>query len=53
MTIFRTSWTKLTFGMEQCRPYNKKKLNEQLIYLGKRTVTKVAPAECSEDYLSK
>ena len=54
MTIFRTSWTKLTFGMEQCRPYNKnKKLNEQLIYLDKRTVTKVAPAECSEGYLSK
>ena len=30
-----------------------KKLNEQLIYLDKRTVTKVAPAECSEGYLSK
>ena len=51
MTIFRTSQTKLTFGMEQCRPYNKEKLNEQLIYLDKRTVTKVAPAECSEGYL--
>ena len=53
MTIFRTSWTKLTFGMEQCRPYNKKKLNEQLIYLGKRTVTKVEPAECSEGCLNR
>ena len=41
MTIFRTSRTKLTFGMEQCRPYNKEKLNEQLIYLDKRTVTKL------------
>ena len=39
--------------MEQCRPYNKEKLNEQLIYLDKRTVTKVAPAECSEGYLSR
>ena len=40
MTIFRTSRKKLTFGMEQCRPYNKEKLNEQLIYLDRRTVTK-------------
>ena len=53
MTIFRTSRTKLTFGMEQCRPYNKEKLNERLVYLDKRTVTKVAPAECSEGYLSR
>ena len=53
MIIFRTSWTKLTFGMEQCRPYNKEKLNEQLINLDIRTVTKVTPAECSEGYLSK
>ena len=53
MTIFRTSWTKLTFGMEQCRPYNKEKLNEQLIYLDRRTVTKVAPAECSEGCLNR
>ena len=29
MKIFRTSQTKLTLGMEQCRPYNKEKLNEQ------------------------
>ena len=28
--------------MEQCRPYNKGKLNEQLIYLDRRTVTKVS-----------
>ena len=53
MTIFRTLWTKLTFGMEQCRPYNKEKLSEQLIYLDKRAVTKVAPAECSEGYLNR
>ena len=53
MTIFRTSRTKLTFGMEQCRPYNKEKLYEHLIHLDKRTVTKVAPAECSEGYLSR
>ena len=53
MTIFCTSRTKLTFGMEQCRPYNKEKLNERLVYLDKRTVTKVAPAECSEGYLNR
>ena len=53
MTIFRSSRTKLTFGMEQCRSYNKEKLNEQLIYLEKHTVTKVAPAECSKGYLSR
>ena len=53
MTIFRTSRTKLTFGMEQCRPYNKEKLNEQLIYLDRRTVTKVVPAECSEGCLNR
>ena len=52
MTIFRTSRTKLTFGMEQSRPYNKEKLNEQLIYLDRRTVTKVEPAEFSEGYLN-
>ena len=46
MTIFRTSRTKLTFGMEQCRPYNKEKLNE-------RTVTKLEPAECSQGYLNR
>ena len=39
--------------MEQCRPYNKEKLNEQLIYLDKRTVTKVAPAESSQGYLNQ
>ena len=50
MTIFRTSRTKLTFGMEQCRPYNKEKLNEQLIYLDRRTVTKVL---LSEGYLNR
>ena len=50
MTIFRTWRTKLTFGMKQCRPYNKEKLNEQLIYLYRRTVTK---AECSEGYLNR
>ena len=48
MTIFCTLRTKLTFGMEQCRPYNKGKLNEPLMYLDRRTVTKLAPAECSE-----
>ena len=48
MTIFRSSRTKLTFVMEQCQPYNKERLNEQLIYLDGRTVRKVAPAECSE-----
>ena len=32
--------------MEQCRPYNKGKLNEQLI-------TKVEPAECSEGCLNR
>ena len=53
MTIFRTSRTKRTFGMEQCRPYNKGKLNDQLIYLDRRTVTKLAPAECSEGYLNR
>ena len=53
MTIFRTSRTKLTFGMEQCRPYNKEKVNEQLIYLDRRTVTKVAPTECSEGCLNR
>ena len=53
MTIFRTSRTKLTFGMKQCRPYNKEKLNEQLIYLDRRTVTKAAPAGCSEGYLNR
>ena len=52
MTILRTSRTKLTFGLEQCWPYNKEKLNELLIYLDRRTVTKVAPAECSEGYLN-
>ena len=29
MTIFRRSRTKLTFGLEQFRPYNKEKLNKQ------------------------
>ena len=53
MTIFRTSRTKLTFGMKQCRPYNKEKLNEQLIYLDRRTVTKLAPAECNQGYLNR
>ena len=53
MTIFRTSQTKLTFGMEQCRPYNKGKFNEQLIYLDRRTVTKVEPAECSVGCLNR
>ena len=53
MTISRTSRTKLTFGMEQRRPYNKEKLDEQLIYLDRHRVTKVTPAECSEGYLSR
>ena len=53
MTISRTSRTKLTFGMEQRRPYNKEKLDEQLIYLDRRRVTKVTPAECSEGYLNR
>ena len=53
MTIFRTLRTKLTFGMEQCRPYNKGKLNEPLMYLDSRTVTKLAPTECSEGYLNR
>ena len=38
MTIFLSSQTKLTYVMEQC-------FNEQLIYLDRCTVTKVAPAE--------
>ena len=53
MTIFRKLRTKLTFGMGQCGPYNKGKLNEPLIYLDRRTVTKLAPAECSEGYLNR
>ena len=53
MTILSTSRTKLTFRMEQFRPYNKEKLNEQLIYLDRRMVTKVAPAECSDGYLNR
>ena len=53
MTIFCTSRTKLTFGMEQCRPYNKGKLNEPLMYLDRRTVRNIAPAECSESYLNR
>ena len=53
MTIFRLWRTKLTFVMEQCQPYNKEKLNEQLIYLDGRTVRKVAPAEYSEGYLNR
>ena len=53
MTIFRTSRTKLTFSMEQCPPYNEENLNEQLIYLDRRTVTKLAPAECSQGYLNR
>ena len=53
MTIFRTSRTKLTFGMERCRPYNKEKLNEQLIHLDRRTFTEVAPAECSKGCLNR
>ena len=42
-----------TFGMEPGRPYNKGKLNEPLMYLDRRTVTKLAPAECSESYLNR
>ena len=53
MTIFRTSRTKLTFGMEQYQPHNKEKLNEPLMYLDRRTVTKLAPAESSEGYLNR
>ena len=39
--------------MGQCGPYNKGKLNEPLIYLDRRTVTKLAPAECSQGYLNR
>ena len=53
MTIFPTSRTKLTFGMVQCRPYNKEKLKEQFIYLDRRTVTKKVPAESSEGCLNR
>ena len=53
MTIFRTLRAKLTFGIEQCRPYNKEKLNEPLMYLDRRTVTKLAPAESSEGCLNR
>ena len=55
MKFFRSSRTTLTFGMVECQPYNKEKLNEQLIYLDGRTVRKVAPAEfkCSEGCLNR
>ena len=53
MTIFRTLRAKLTFVIEQCRPYNKEKLNEPLMYLDRRTVTKLAPAESSEGCLNR
>ena len=42
-----------TFGMEPGRPYNKGKLNEPLMYLDRRTVTKLAPAESSEGCLNR
>ena len=33
------------------QPYKKQKHGEQLIYLDRRMVTKIIPAECSEGYL--
>ena len=33
------------------QPYKKQKHGEQLIYLDRRMVTKITPAECSEGYL--